>query len=156
MSADEDVSVDEDFSADFYILPAQQVSNAFTALDRAGGSTERLFGQNETWIDKNKVEHRLDEMPLSYLCAVQKHIENRAAGYRFAIGNAVALSLVMFDASDDVADEVFASLDEDEGRPDAEWLADQPLYRRISGLLGDRRFEDAPHEDAQRPDEGSP
>lgn len=135
------MSPDEDFSADFYILPARQVGSIFAALDRVGGGVERLFNQNEVWVDKYGAQHRLDEMPISHLCAVQKYLENRAAGYRHAIGDYITLSLVAFGASDHVADEVLASLDENEERPDVEWLADQPLYRRISELLGDRRFE---------------
>lgn len=142
---------------DLNIMSPQQLSGVFSRLDRAGGSVERLFSQNEIWIDKNKIEHRLDDMPLSYLCAVQKFIENRVVGYRFAIGNYIALSLVMFDASDHVADEILAGVEVDDERPDAEWLADQPLYRRISELLGDRRVEHWPAataNDRQWPDEG--
>lgn len=107
------------------------------------GSIVRLFRQSEVWVDRNGAHHQIDKMSLGYLGAVQKFIENRVVEYREAVDIYDTASLVAADASHDAAEMRLSDLERGRERSDAAWLADQPLYRRISELLGDLRFKRA-------------
>jgi hypothetical protein len=98
-----------------------------------------LLDQAEIWVNKAGETVRVDDMDLSYLCAVQKFLENGAGKLRLAIEWRAQGYLV--DAPDLARSVLERAIEEDSRLSAAEFMARYPLYRRISKLLGDRRAE---------------
>ena len=83
---------------------------------------------------------RVDSMDLAYLAHLQKHLENHADKLRPVLWLSIVESLPDTDMGDDIAYQMEA----DDDLTPAEYMSRYPLYRRISVLLGDRRFEAQP------------
>lgn len=109
-----------------------------------------LLDQTEVWVDREGETVRVDDMPLSYLAALQKFLENRSGTLRAAHAHTAFVTTRR--ASERTWNTVMGAVDDDDRVTPAEYMSRYPLYRRISVLLGDRRFEsDA---DVQWPAEG--
>ena len=96
--------------------------------------------QTELWVNRAGETVRVDDMDLDYLCAVQKHLENRYMNLRFSI-EWQARGYLM-EAPELAASVLERAIEEDYRLTPSAYMARYPFYRRVSELLGDRRAED--------------
>lgn len=99
------------------------------------GEMLEVLGQDDVWVDRSGAERPLDGMGQAYLANLRRFLDRNADYFKASLSAAALATLDGGKIAEVAFDRVDAGVLALETTPAAEWMAEFPLYRRISELL---------------------